>query len=216
MDNEFVINQTIAFVKQRLGGDTTGHDWWHTRRVWLIAQKLADEEGADPVVTQLAALLHDIADWKFHAGDETKGVAIAQQWLGSLAVPEDVIDQVCQIIRDVSFKGAGVETGMATLEGRVVQDADRLDAIGAIGIARAFAYGGHKGREMHNPAMPPGYHESFEQYKASQGTTINHFYEKLLLLKHRMNTDSAKAMAEERHRYTEDFLKKFLQEWEAD
>ena len=215
MDKKTIISQTITFVKQQLKGDATGHDWWHVHRVWHMALTLAEQEGADLFVVQLAALLHDIADWKFHAGDDKKGGVIARQWLESLGLEEKVISHVCQIVSDISFKGAGVATNMKTIEGKVVQDADRLDAIGAIGIARAFAYGGYKKREMYNPEIEPLLHQSFEQYKNSEGTTVNHFHEKLLLLKNRMNTQSALQIAEERHQFMEVFLDKFLKEWDT-
>jgi len=212
MDKKRIISQTITFVKQQLKGDATGHDWWHVHRVWHMALILAEQEGADLFVVQLATLLHDIADWKFHAGDDKKGEVIARQWLESLGLEEKVISHVCQIVSDISFKGAGVATHMKTIEGKVVQDADRLDAIGAIGIARAFAYGGYKKREMYNPEIEPLLHQSFEQYKNSEGTTVNHFHEKLLLLKNRMNTQSALQIAEERHQFMEVFLDEFLKE----
>jgi len=215
MKKKTIISQTITFVKQQLKGDATGHDWWHVHRVWHMALTLAEQEGADLFVVQLAALLHDIADWKFHAGDDKKGGVIARQWLESLGLEEKVIGHVCQIVSDISFKGASVATHMKTIEGKVVQDADRLDAIGAIGIARAFAYGGYKKREMYNPEIEPLLHQSFEQYKNSEGTTVNHFHEKLLLLKNRMNTQSALKIAEERHQFMEVFLDKFLKEWDT-
>ena len=213
MDKKTIISQTITFVKQQLKGDATGHDWWHVHRVWHMALTLAEKEGADLFVVQLAALLHDIADWKFHAGDDKKGGVIARQWLESLGLEEKVIGHVCQIVSDISFKGASVATHMKTIEGKVVQDADRLDALGAIGIARAFAYGGYKGRPMFNPKIEPVLHQSFDQYKANKGTTINHFHEKLFLLKDRMNTTAAKRIAEERHCYMEEFVGRFKKEW---
>ena len=214
MNKESIITQTIAFVKQQLNGDSTGHDWWHVQRVWKMAIKLAGQEGGDLFVIQMAALLHDIADWKFHNGDEGKGETVTRQWLQSIGLSLDITQRVCQIISEVSFKGAGVETPMKTLEGKIVQDADRLDALGAIGIARAFAYGGYKGREMYNAEIEPLMHQSFEQYKTNQSTTINHFHEKLFLLKDRMNTLTARKIAEERHLYMEVFLERFKNEWE--
>lgn len=214
MNKETVIAQTIDFVKQQLAADATGHDWWHVHRVWKMAMNLAAQEGGDLLVIQLAALLHDVADWKFHGGDERKGEIIAYQWLESKEVEKDTINQVCSIIGEVTFKGAGVPTIPSTLEGKIVQDADRLDALGTIGIARAFAYGGSKGRQMYNPDIAPVLHQSFDQYKANQGTTINHFYEKLFLLKDRMNTPAAKKIAEERHRYLEVFVERFKEEWQ--
>lgn len=194
-------------------GESSGHDWWHIYRVWQTSLYIAARENVDSVVVQLAALLHDIGDWKFHAGDESVGPRLAREWLQLLSVEERVIDHVCTIIANLSFKGADVKAAPLSLEGQVVQDADRLDAIGAIGIARAFAYGGAKGREMHDPQIVPVLHTSFEQYKASRGTTINHFHEKLLLLKDRLNTSTAKALAERRHAFMLEFLEQFDAEW---
>jgi len=213
MDKELIISKTIDFVKNQLRGDSTGHDWWHIYRVWKMAAFIGVQEEADLFVIQLAALLHDIADWKFQDGDDAKGAIVASEFLKSLKVDAEIIDHVVQIMQDISFKGSEVQTDMKTLEGKVVQDADRLDAIGAIGIARSFAYGGYKGREMHNPVEKPVLHQSFEHYKLSQSTTINHFYEKLLLLKDRMNTSTAKKIALERHLFLETFLEQFMKEW---
>ena len=215
MDKQQIINQTAEYIKAKLAGEGSGHDWWHVYRVWKNAIHIGKREQADLFVVELAALLHDIADWKFHDGNEEIGPQLSRTWLESLAVEEQVISHVCQIIQDISFKGAGVATRMKTTEGMVVQDADRLDALGAIGIARTFAYGGSKGREMYNPDLKPEQHNSFEQYKNSRGTSINHFYEKLLLLKELMNTDTAKAIAGKRHEVMEQFLQQFFQEWEG-
>src|SRR5689334_21962149 len=194
-------------------GESSGHDWWHIYRVWQTSLYIAAREHVDSDIVQLAGLLHDIGDWKFHAGDESVGPRLAREWLQSLAVDENVITQVCTIIANLSFKGADVKPAPLSSEGQVVQDADRLDAIGAIGIARAFAYGGAKGREMHDPQAAPVLHTSFEQYKASKGTTINHFHEKLLLLKDRLNTSTAKTLAEQRHAFMLEFLAEFDNEW---
>jgi len=180
--------RTADHVKTKLSSEGSGHDWWHTYRVWKMAQRIGQGEGADLLVAELTALLHDIADWKAHGGDSTVGPQSARGWLVSLGVDQIVVEHVCQIIADISFKGAGVEQPVLSLEGQVVQDADRLDAIGAIGIARAFAYGGAKGRLIHDPELKPTEHRTAEDYLKSGGTTINHFYEKLLLLKDRMNT----------------------------
>jgi uncharacterized protein len=215
MDNNRIITATAHHIRQKFEGEGSGHDWWHIYRVWNTATRIGEEEGADTFVVQLAALLHDIADWKFHDGDDDAGPRQARQWLEGLEVTEPVISRVCTIIKELSFKGAGVPTPMSTLEGQVVQDADRLDAIGAIGIARAFAYGGHKNRALYDPDIPPTLHDSFASYKSSQGTTVNHFYEKLLLLKDRMNTPAARRMAEQRHAFMEEFLQRFFQEWEG-
>ncbi|MBW8884534.1 MAG: HD domain-containing protein [Planctomycetia bacterium] len=215
MDRSDILQKTTDHVRGLLSGEGSGHDWFHIERVRNAALHIAREEGADPFVVELAALLHDIADWKFAGGDHDAGPRAARDWLTSLGVPESIIDYVADIIARLSFKGAGVETPMSTLEGRCVQDADRLDAIGAIGIARAFAYGGHKGRALYDPAVPPQPHASFEAYKKNAGPTINHFYEKLLLLKDRMNTTTGKQLAAERHAFLEQFLDQFFSEWEG-
>ncbi len=196
-------------------GDTSGHDWWHTHRVVQTALRIAGEEGADPFVVELAALLHDLADWKLAGGDESAGPRVARQWLEGLGADGNAVDHVCEIVGGVSFKGAGVPTPMRTAEGRVVQDADRLDAIGAIGIARTFAYGGHAGREIHNPAAVPCQHGSFEEYKNSTSPTTLHFHEKLLLLKDRMNTPAGRRIAGERHDFMKEYLDRFYREWEG-
>jgi uncharacterized protein len=215
MGKDQVIEKTVEFVKSSFENAEGSHDWWHVYRVWQNAIHIAEQEKADIFVVQLAALLHDIADWKFHHGDDTVGPRLAKEWLKKLSVDEEIITHVCEIIQGVSFKGAGVETQMKTREGMVVQDADRLDAIGAIGIARAFAYGGHKGREIYNPGIKPEHHKSFEQYKNSQSPTLNHFHEKLLLLKDLMNTGTARKMAEEKHAFMENFLERFFKEWKG-
>lgn len=208
-----VLEKTLEHVKDLLSADSSGHDWWHIERVRRNAVLIGQGESVDLFVVELAALLHDIADWKFHDGDLKAGGRAARQWLEGLAVDESVIAHVCEIIDTVSFKGAKVKTEMRTKEGMVVQDADRLDALGAIGIARTFAYGGHKGRAMYDPDIAPDEHQSFEQYKDSAGPTINHFYEKLLLLKDRLNTETARAIASERHNFMQTFLDRFFDEW---
>lgn len=215
MNREGIIRETEEYVRKTLSGEGSGHDWWHVYRVWKNAVFIGKKEQADLFVIQLAALLHDIADWKFNDGDEHAGPRAARAWLEKLQVNESVILHVCQIIGDLSFKGAGVKTPMKTIEGKVVQDADRLDAIGAIGIARAFAYGGHKNREIHDPGVKPEMHATFEAYKKAEGTTINHFHEKLLLLKDLMNTGTAREIASERHLFMEQYLGRFYDEWEG-
>ncbi|HEY9677996.1 MAG TPA: HD domain-containing protein [Drouetiella sp.] len=210
-----VIERTEAFVKETLAADSTGHDWWHINRVRNVAVKLAKSEGADEYVVELAALLHDIADWKFNGGDITAGAKKAQAWLQDLGVEEHIQARVARIILTVSYKGAGVKNEIDSLEGQCVQDADRIDALGAIGIARTFAYGGHFNRVMYDPDEKPVQHQTFEQYKSAKGTTVNHFYEKILLLKDRLNTKSAIEMAEHRHKFVEDFLSEFYDEWEG-
>ncbi|MEX2112817.1 MAG: HD domain-containing protein [Pirellulales bacterium] len=211
-----VLAQTAEHVRALLADDASGHDWWHIDRVRQLALHIGRTEQADLYVVELAALLHDIADWKFHDGDDSLGPRRASQWLAGLGVDRATIDRVAEIIAHVSYKGAGVATPMRTLEGAVVQDADRLDALGAIGIARTFAYGGHAGQPMHDPGRAPLVHATFEAYKNSQGTTINHFYEKLLLLKDRMQTPTGRQLAAERHAFMQQFLERFHREWRAE
>lgn len=208
-----IIDRTAEFVRGQMAGDSSGHDWWHVWRVWQNSLFISRNENADRFVTELAALLHDIADWKFHDGDESAGPTAARAWLSEQGVDESVIEHVCTIVATVSFKGAGVATPMQTLEGKIVQDADRLEAIGAIGIARCFAFGGAKGRLMHDPEDPPELHSSFDDYKKKSGPSINHFYEKLLLLKDRMNTETGLQLAAQRHEVLESFLRQFHAEW---
>ncbi len=215
MSSPDLIDRTANHVTAALSGDGTGHDWWHVYRVWKMAKRIGQAEKADLLVVELAALLHDIADWKLHGGDSTVGPRIAREWLDSLGVDGSVIEHVCPIIANISFKGAKVEQPTLSLEGKVVQDADRLDAMGAIGIARAFAYWATKGRAIHDPTVKPTEHRTAEAYLKG-GTTINHFYEKLLLLKDRMNTATGRAIAEARHQFMEDYLRQFYEEWEGD
>ncbi len=209
-----VVTRTADRVRELLAGDASGHDWWHIERVRRMALRLAREEGADRHVVELAALLHDVGDWK-SSGDPHAGAQHARAWLGSLGVGREVVEHVAEIVDTLSFKGAAVPTAMRTLEGKVVQDADRLDALGAIGIARAFAYGGSKGRLLHDPDAPPVLHASFEQYRSAGGATLAHFHEKLFLLRDRMNTATARRIADERHAYMEEFVERFLREWEG-
>tara|TARA_Y100001936_G_scaffold21736_1_gene19103 strand:+ start:18 stop:668 length:651 start_codon:yes stop_codon:yes gene_type:complete len=210
-----IIDKTCKFVEDKLSGDGSGHDWWHIFRVWTLAKKIAVEEKAQVEIVELGALLHDIADWKFHDGDDSIGPAIAREFLNNQNVEPNVSDSVVEIISTVSYKGAGVATPMKTLEGKIVQDADRLDAIGALGIARTFAYGGYKNRLIYHPDEKPVLHKSYEDYKKNEGHTINHFYEKLLLLKERMNTNTGKRIAEGRHKFMQSFLDQFYKEWDG-
>jgi uncharacterized protein len=211
-----LISRTADFVREKFLHEGSGHDWEHIRRVWQVARALArDTPEANLLHTELGALLHDVADWKFHDGDEEAGPRAARAWLESQQAAESVIEAVEIIIREVSFKGLGVPTPMSTIEGALVQDADRLDAIGAIGVARAFAYGGHKGRPLHDPTVLPVEHASFATYKQNVAPTINHFYEKLLHLRERLNTPAARRVAEQRHAFMETFLTQFLREWEG-
>ena len=213
-DSEFV-EITIAFVKEKLKDAEGGHDWFHTERVYKNAIHIASEEEVDPLIVALGALLHDIADSKFNNGDETIGPAIARDFLSKIELDPKRIDHVVQIIENISFKGGRQKRNFSSKELDVVQDADRLDAIGAIGIARCFNYGGFKNRSLYDPAIPPNLAMTKEEYKNSTAPTINHFYEKLLLLKERMNTTTAKRIAAERHTFMEQFLEQFYKEWEG-
>lgn len=215
MTGRELIDTTAAHVRSQSAGESSGHDWWHIHRVWRNAQAIAAGEDVDVVVVELAALLHDIADWKFHDGDLEAGPRAAREWLSGLGAADDLVAAVTDIVGRVSYKGAGVADDMPLLEGRVVQDADRLDAMGAIGIARAFAYGGHAGRPIHDPGMEVELHASAEAYVASRAGSLNHFPEKLLLLRDRMHTGTARRIADERHAFMEAFVERFLREWEG-
>jgi len=215
VNKKLIIDKTKEFVENKLGGEGTGHDYFHTLRVYKTSVYIGEKENADIFVVELTALLHDIADWKFNDGNSDIGPEISRQWLESIGVDDDTINKVTNIIRTISFKGGTTSSSQDTIEGKVVQDADRLDAIGAIGIARAFAYGGYKERELYNPNINPQKYKDFEQYKNNIDTTVNHFYEKLLLLKDLMNTESGKSMAIERHKFMEDYLDKFFREWDC-
>lgn len=214
-DQRIAIQKTKAFVKETLKEAESGHDWWHIYRVWKTAKTILKTEKADSFIVQLAALLHDIADSKFHNHDLEIGPRVASEFLESINVDKIVIDHVAQIIKAGSFKGAGADDNMASREGAIVQDADRLDALGAIGIARAFSYGGKKDREMYNSEQSPIMHKNYEEYATRQSHTINHFYEKLLLLKDKMNTETGKRMAQERHVFLETYLEQFYKEWDG-
>ena len=215
MDRKAVIEKTVTYVKEELSLAEGGHDWWHVYRVWKLARQIARREEVDLFVVEMGALLHDIADSKFHNGDETIGPRKAREFLVSLGVEKEVISHVEKIIAHISFKGAAHRQEFRSAELDVVQDADRLDAIGAIGIARTFNYGGHKGRSIYDPGIPPVQEMTKETYKKNTSPTINHFYEKLLLLKDRMNTRTGKEMAMERHRFMEQYLDRFYAEWEG-
>ncbi|SFC32502.1 uncharacterized protein SAMN05421747_108137 [Parapedobacter composti] len=207
------IEQTVAFVKAQLAHAEAGHDWWHIQRVWNNVNLLLCHEQAHRLTCELAALLHDIADSKFHGGDETLGPRIAGEFLGSIGVNPNVVRHVQDIILNMSYKASLGTVTFHSKELEVVQDADRLDAIGAIGIARAFHYGGFRNRELYHPEVAPNVHQDKETYKNSTAPTINHFYEKLLLLKDKMNTEAAKRIAEQRHAFMEQFLEQFYREW---
>ncbi|MFC4816427.1 HD domain-containing protein [Flavobacterium sp. GCM10023249] len=210
-----LIDTTITFVKEQLHDAEGGHDWFHIERVFKNALLIAQGEDCDLTVVKLGALLHDVADSKFHNGDETVGPKVAREFLESQNAAEETIQHVINIIENISFKGGNFEKKFNSIELEIVQDADRLDAIGAIGVARAFNYGGFKNRALYNPNIQPNLNMSKEEYKKSDSPTINHFYEKLLLLKDKMNTVSGKKIAEERHRYMEQFLSQFYAEWEG-
>jgi len=212
MNKEIVIQKTIDFVKEVLSDAEGGHDWWHIYRVWKLSKHIAQTENVDIFIVELGALLHDIADSKFHGGDEEIGPRKAREFLRSLDVEADVIVHVENIISNISFKGGKHTQKFTSPELDVVQDADRLDAMGAIGIARAFNYGGYKDRAIYNPDTKPNLNMTKEEYKNSNAPTLNHFYEKLLLLKDRMNTKTGKSMAEHRHKYMEQFLDEFYKE----
>ena len=216
MTQNSIIENTIAFVKKSLSDAEGGHDWFHIERVYNNARHIAANEQADPFVVALGALLHDIADSKFHDGDEQVGPRVANEFLTKQNVEPEVIEHVVKIIENISFKGGNVSRDFHSVELDIVQDADRLDALGAIGIARTFNYGGFKGRGLYDPAIPPNLKMSKEEYKASTAPTINHFYEKLLLLKDRMNTDTGRKMAEDRHIFMEKFLEQFYREWKGE
>ncbi len=209
------IEQTIDYVKNELEGAETGHDWFHIERVYKNALNLLKTEQANEQVVILGALLHDIADSKFHNGNETVGPKKAYEFMTAIEIEDEVKDHVVKIIENISFKGGNFEKKFYSKELEIVQDADRLDAIGAIGIARTFNYGGFKNNALHNPEIPPKLNMTKEEYKNHRGTTINHFYEKLLLLKDLMNTETGKQLAQKRHEYMEGFLEQFFAEWEG-
>ncbi len=211
---EKIIVTTIDFVKEKLKNAEGGHDWYHIERVWKQSKKIAENYTCNILVVELGALLHDIADPKFHNGDENIGPKTAQDFLESQNIDAKIIDKVIDIIKNISFKNRN-EVTETSLELQIVQDADRLDAIGAIGIARTFNFGGFKNNALYDPEIPPQNSTSKEEYKNSNGTTINHFYEKLLLLKDLMNTEKGKELAEIRHQYMENFLEQFYNEWNS-
>jgi uncharacterized protein len=209
-----LVRRTAIAVRQAMQDDSSGHDWWHVRRVWITADRIArTEPSCHPGVVSLGALLHDLGDWKFHGGDVEAAPRAAGRLLRRLGAPPEIVGRVQALCREVSFKGAGVPDRPGSIECRIVQDADRLDAIGAIGIARAFAYGGSRNRAIYEPGRAPVKHRSFVAYRRSRGHTINHFHEKLLLLKDRLHTREARRLARRRHAFMEAFLKRFHEEW---
>ncbi|WP_213195385.1 HD domain-containing protein [Cloacibacterium caeni] len=210
------ITLTINFVKEKLEGAEAGHDWFHIERVWKLSKKIAEKEGGNLEVIELSALLHDIADPKFHNGDETLALKISQNFLEEIHIDTELIEQVLFVIKNISFKNRAEAPENPPLELQIVQDADRLDAVGAIGIARTFNFGGFKNNLMYHPEIKPNLGMNKEEYKKSNGTTINHFYEKLLLLKDLMNTETAKKIASERHDFMLQFLDEFYKEWNVE
>ncbi len=209
-----IVTEIAGIVRDKFTNDTSGHDWYHMERVWKMARQLGEAEGADLFIVELAALLHDWADWKFSA-DQSKDTEEMKQLLRNHGATEDQIGNICEIIENVSFKGLEKRSTQSTLEGKVVQDADRLDAIGAIAIARVFAYGGHKGRPIYDPSIPLNVTLTNEQYLKNERSGLAHFFDKLLHLKDQINTESAKKIAEERHRYMEEYVERFLAEWDG-
>ena len=210
-----LIDKTIFFVKQQLQNAEGGHDWFHIERVYKNALLIAENETCNLEIVKLGALLHDIADSKFHDGDETIGPKVARKFLEAENVKEKTITHILNIIENISFKGGNFDEKFSSKELDIVQDADRLDALGAIGIARTFNYGGFKNRAIYNPNIAPNLNMSKEEYKNSEAPTLNHFYEKLLLLKDKMNTESGKKIAEKRHEFMEKFLSQFYAEWDG-
>jgi len=212
---EKIIENTISFVKKTLENAEGGHDWFHIERVYKNSILIAKNENVNSLIVKLGALLHDIADSKFHNGDETVGPKVAREFLFSQNVDSTVIEHVVKIIENISFKGGNITQKFNSDELNVVQDADRLDAIGAIGIARCFNYGGFKNRQLYNPGIPSNLKMTKDEYKNSTSPTINHFYEKLLLLKDKMNTKTGLRIASDRHHYMLEFLEQFYAEWDG-
>ena len=215
MNNQEILDKTVEHVKQTLKGQEASHDWWHIERVWVMAKRLALEEHADLFVVELAALLHDIADAKFHNGDGTVGPRVTQEWLEKLQLQKKIVESVVSIVANQSYSSSLEQKKELSLEGKVVQDADRLDALGAIGIARTMAYCGGRGHPIYDPTDPPKQFSSTQAYRKAKSSSINHFYEKLLLLKDKMNTKTAKQIAKHRHEYMEQYLQEFYSEWDG-
>lgn len=214
MDTENIVNKTILFVKETLKNAEGGHDWWHIYRVWKTSKHIAKTENVNLLIVELWALLHDIADSKFYDWDENIWPRKAREFLESINVDEEIIIHIEKIVSNISFKWGRHSQNFKSLELDVVQDADRLDAMWAIGIARTFNYGWHKNREIYNPEIKPNLEMTKEEYKNNTAPTLNHFYEKLLLLKDRMNTKTWKEIATNRHKYMEGYLEEFFREWE--
>lgn len=218
MPQQNIIQQTEIYVRGIMEGDSSGHDWWHIQSVLQNARLICKNtlETADNFTVEMAVLLHDIGDYKFHNGDETAAERITRNWLNKFSIPQQTVEEICFIVANMSYKGGVKNSDMRTIEGKIVQDADRLDAIGAIGIARVFAYGGNKGQAIYNPEEKDiKDFESVEAYRKHRGSSINHFYEKLLKLEQLMNTPAGKKIARERTAFMEQYLKQFYKEWEG-
>jgi uncharacterized protein len=213
MDNLIILKHTEDFVKLKLQSAEKGHDWWHIQRVRNLSMQIAEKEGGNKFIIEMAALLHDISDAKFNGGDEEAGARLARFFLQEIEIDAMIIEQIIYIIDNISFKGGLSAETEKPIELQIVQDADRLDAIGAIGIARTFHYGGFKNREIYNPEIKPVQYNNANEYHKSEAPTINHFYEKLLLLKDLMNTETGKKIAEQRHNFMLQFLEQFYKEW---
>ena len=214
MNEPEIINRTEKFIASEFGTDGSGHDWFHIDRVRRMAIRIGTQEKCDLFIVEMAALLHDLDDWKLESSRQNI-VSKSEECLTEMEVEPEVSSQILRIIDEVSFQGAGIKTPVSSVEAAVVQDADRLDAMGAIGIARTFSYGGHKNRLIYDPSVHAEMHSSFQEYKRSTAPTINHFYEKLLLLKERMNTETAREIANGRHQFMEEYLAQFHDEWQA-
>lgn len=214
MNKTEIIQKTERFIESEFRSEGSGHDWFHVDRVRKMALRIGEQEACDLFIVEMAALLHDLDDWKLN-GAESQSGSKTKKWLDIIELEAEIALHILKITEEVSFKGAGIETPVQSMEAAVVQDADRLDAIGAIGIARTFTYGGHKSRLIYDPSISPVLHDDFQEYKNNTAPTINHFYEKLLLLKDRMNTETARTIAGQRHQFMSDYLSQFYEEWEA-
>jgi len=217
INKQTIIKKTADHIAKEFDSEASGHDWYHIKRVWQIAKEISAKEKSDTFVVEMGALLHDIADWKEH-DDEKAGGKAARKWLQQFELDKETINHICHIVDHVSFKGIGAENKINTIEGKIVQDADRLDAIGAIAIARVFAFGGSKNRPIHNPniSFDPLDESGYRQTKNHNNRpSVHHFYDKLLHLKDLMNTSTGKKMAIRRHKFMEDYLKEFFKEWEG-
>jgi len=211
-----ILSLTSEYVKSVFQGDCSGHDWWHTYRVWGLSKLINTKEHGDKFVVEMAALLHDLDDHKFKSNNDCDGSCNTIKWLSKFTIATNLVDHIVSIVNNISFKGANEANKISTIEGMIVQDADRLDAIGAIGIARTFAFGGHKGHPIYEPEEVPTMHNSFKEYKLRHSSSISHFYEKLLLLKDRMNTKTGAEIAQLRHGFMQSFLEHFLVEWNSE